>query len=169
MPLVSDGCAGGTNGSLAIPVLPGLKNAPKRRGGSGARRFHGSVGAAHRPPEETMETKTHDKTGIRPSQMRRVPVQFRPGPCERSTPQAFFDALHREFEFGLDVCATPENAKCARFYNREDDGLSQSWEGVCWCNPPYGEIPRWLAKAVASAREGATVVCLLPARTDSGW
>jgi site-specific DNA-methyltransferase (adenine-specific) len=37
-------------------------------------------------------------------------------------------------------------------------------------NPPYGrEITRWVAKAHDSARGGATVVCLLPARTDTAW
>jgi site-specific DNA-methyltransferase (adenine-specific) len=37
-------------------------------------------------------------------------------------------------------------------------------------NPPYGpEIRRWLAKAVDSADAGATVVSLLPAKTDTGW
>lgn len=33
-----------------------------------------------------------------------------------ATPQRFFDELNREFNFELDVCATPENAKCRRFY-----------------------------------------------------
>jgi len=37
-------------------------------------------------------------------------------------------------------------------------------------NPPYGrEIGKWVAKAHASAELGATVVALLPARTDTTW
>ncbi len=37
-------------------------------------------------------------------------------------------------------------------------------------NPPYGrEIGRWVKKAHDSAQEGATVICLLPARTDTKW
>ena len=40
-----------------------------------------------------------------------------------ATPQRFFDELNREFNFELDVCATPENAKCRRFYTKEQDGL----------------------------------------------
>jgi len=51
-----------------------------------------------------------------------------------------------------------------------DDGLEQDWTGVCWCNPPYGrEIEKWVKKAYISAIEGATVVMLLPARTDTRW
>ena len=37
-------------------------------------------------------------------------------------------------------------------------------------NPPYGrEIERWMRKALESAQQGATVVCLVPARTDTKW
>jgi phage N-6-adenine-methyltransferase len=87
------------------------------------------------------------------------------------TPQNTFDALAVEFgPFDLDVCATSENAKCQRYYTREDDGLAQSWEGVCWMNPPYGrEIKAWMRKAYEASRNGATVVCLVPARTDTAW
>lgn len=86
------------------------------------------------------------------------------------TPQDFFDKLDSEFHFNLDVCALPENAKCAAFYTPEMDGLSQPWYGNCWCNPPYGrQVGRWVAKAAQSAEAGATVVMLLPARTDTAW
>lgn len=87
-----------------------------------------------------------------------------------ATPQDFFDALHAEFGFELDVCASPENAKCPRYYTRADDGLAQPWKGVCWMNPPYGRgIGKWLRKAWESAQAGATVVCLVPARTCTAW
>ena len=54
------------------------------------------------------------------------------------TPIDFFEELDREFHFQTDVCALPENKKCAHYYSPEQDGLKQKWEGVCWCNPPYG-------------------------------
>ena len=84
-----------------------------------------------------------------------------------ATPQEFFDELNKEFAFTTDVCAIPENAKCERFFTPEMDGLKQEWNGVCWCNPPYGkEIGKWVKKASESA---CTVVGLLPARTDTKW
>ena len=87
-----------------------------------------------------------------------------------STPQTLFSALYEEFGFTLDVCANDENAKCLRYFTEAQDGLAQCWTGVCWCNPPYGrEIGRWVQKAHQSAEKGATVVCLLPARTDTAW
>lgn len=87
-----------------------------------------------------------------------------------ATPQDFFDELHDEFGFETDVCASVENAKCKRFFTKEDDGLAQVWSGVCWMNPPYGrEIGHWMWKALQSAKLGATIVCLVPSRTDTAW
>lgn len=87
-----------------------------------------------------------------------------------ATPQHLFDQLHAEFQFELDVCAIAENAKCERFFSPKEDGLKQEWTGVCWMNPPYGRvIGDWLKKAYESSLAGATVVCLLPARTDTRW
>jgi len=87
-----------------------------------------------------------------------------------ATPQEFFDKLNAEFNFTLDVCATDENTKCLSWFTKEHDGLCQEWKGVVWMNPPYGrEIGRWMEKANEAANEGATVVCLVPARTDTKW
>lgn len=88
-----------------------------------------------------------------------------------STPQDFFDRLNKVFRFDIDVCAIPDNAKCSVYYTPNKDGLKQDWFGTCWMNPPYGRyINKWIKKAYRSAKEnGATVVCLLPARVDTKW
>lgn len=97
-------------------------------------------------------------------------VHFSSATGEWETPQNLFDALNGEFHFDRDVCATAENAKCAAYYTKEDDGLAQPWPGVCWCNPPYGrEVGKWVEKASTEAAKGSTVVMLLPARTDTKW
>ena len=86
------------------------------------------------------------------------------------TPKDFFDELDKEFRFTLDVCALPENAKCDKYYTPDQDGLSQPWNGVCRCNPPYGRrIGLWVKKAYHESEIGNTVVMLLPARTDTKW
>ena len=37
-------------------------------------------------------------------------------------------------------------------------------------SPPYGrQIGRWIQKAYQAALAGATLVCLVPARTDTKW
>lgn len=94
-----------------------------------------------------------------------------------STPQDFFDKLDSEFHFTLDVAADETNHKCKRFFDKSVDGLSQPWHvserennEIVWCNPPYGrEIGKWIEKAYKESLEGATVVMLLPARTDTKW
>ena len=86
------------------------------------------------------------------------------------TPQDLFDKLDRQYGFTLDVCATVENRKCDYFFSKEQDGLSKVWTGRIWMNPPYGrEIGKWVKKAYETAKRGHTVVCLLPARTNTAW
>lgn len=88
-----------------------------------------------------------------------------------ATPPEVFDPLHREFNFTLDPCATPETAKCQKFYTESDDGLTKSWAGErVFMNPPYGrEVYAWTKKAREEAAAGVLVVGLLPASTDLAW
>lgn len=90
-----------------------------------------------------------------------------------ATPQDFFNALDAEFHFTLDPCASPENAKCERFYTPAEDGLIQDWAGeTCFVNPPYGrrDTRMWVRKCCEEAQKpGTTVVMLIPARTDTQW
>jgi phage N-6-adenine-methyltransferase len=91
---------------------------------------------------------------------------------EWATPKELFDRLNAEFRFTLDPCCTHENAKCEKHYTASEDGLSKSWANErVFMNPPYGrEIGKWMAKAHWASREhGATVVCLIPSRTDTNW
>jgi site-specific DNA-methyltransferase (adenine-specific) len=95
------------------------------------------------------------------------------GPSARTdwgTPQYLFDALNRQFHFTLDAAASADNAKCAKFYDREADGTVQSWKMErVWCNPPYGRqaIVPFVRKA--ATMEADLAVLLVPARTDTGW
>lgn len=56
-------------------------------------------------------------------------VMFSSKTDQWATPQSFFDKLNSEFNFDLDTCAIPENAKCDRYFTPQDDGLSQDWGG----------------------------------------
>lgn len=90
---------------------------------------------------------------------------------EWGTPPALFAELDAEFSFTLDPAATMENAKCAKFYTKEDDGLAQSWEGErVFLNPPYGtDAAKWIAKAYFESDRAEVIVALLPVRTDTKW
>ena len=91
---------------------------------------------------------------------------------EWETPQDFFDKLNKEFNFTLDPCATPQNAKCKKFYTIKEDGLKQNWQGeTVFCNPPYGRaIKDWVRKCYEESKKPSTiVVMLIPARTDTSY
>ena len=88
-------------------------------------------------------------------------AMFTSNTAEWATPQAFFDKLNDEFHFTLDPCATPQNAKCAHYFTKENDGLIQSWQGErVFCNPPYGrEIGKWVEKACNETTRGGGYTC----------
>lgn len=84
------------------------------------------------------------------------------------TPKHIFDALGIEFD--LDPCspALPAAAwvPASRRISLPDDGLSATWDGRVWLNPPYGrQIGQWVRRL---ARHGDGVA-LVFARTDTGW
>jgi len=71
-----------------------------------------------------------------------------------STPQAFFDALNTEFKFKVDLAASAENAKCAKWFgpgSRTEDALAVNW-------PAGGAL--WDSSQVATSAEGAS--CAMP-------
>jgi phage N-6-adenine-methyltransferase len=86
------------------------------------------------------------------------------------TPAWIFEALDREFGFSLDPCCDRENATCKKFFTAAENGLLRSWgTETVFMNPPHSQIKWWMRKAFMAAQEGALVVCLVPARTDTHW
>lgn len=87
------------------------------------------------------------------------------------TDPTLFAKLDARFGFTLDVAASHANAKCERYYTIDDDGLSQSWDGRVWCNPPYSQIGAWVEKAwLEWWNNSELTVMLLPAnRPEQGW
>jgi phage N-6-adenine-methyltransferase len=98
-----------------------------------------------------------------------------------ATPQTYFDSIKDQYNFVLDACASAANTKASAYYGLDHtdptrrDGLLCPWAqdaagGDVWMNPPYGRtIGEWMHKAAAESDKGVTVVCLVPARTDTAW
>ena len=100
----------------------------------------------------------------------RLNVHFSSQTPEWSTPDDLFGELNEIFHFDLDACASRANAKCQRFFTKEQDALTRRWRGTVWMNPPYGrEIAKFMRKAYEESLAGASVVCLVPSRTDTDW
>lgn len=98
-----------------------------------------------------------------------------------TTPKDFFDKVNKEFNFTLDAAAIKSSALVPNYLGPDHDYLwrrdaftvewvGASEGGAIWLNPPYGRtIKDWVRKADTVARGGGTVVCLVPARTDTSW
>jgi transcriptional regulator with XRE-family HTH domain len=76
--------------------------------------------------------------------------------------------------FDLDPCAATTNQKYARvkagvLLTMQDDGLNVSWFGKVFCNPPFSSLSRWIEKCAMEGQRGATVVALIPSRTDTAY
>lgn len=100
----------------------------------------------------------------------KLQVHFSSASAEWATPDDLFSELDAIFHFDLDACASPDNAKCSRYFTKEDDALQRRWSGTVWMNPPYGrEIQAFMRKAYDESCRGSTVVCLVPSRTDTSW
>ena len=89
------------------------------------------------------------------------------------TPKEMVEKLNPFFLWDLDACADRPNI-CSNYFSRDDNSLSRQWgPGLIYCNPPYSKkrgINLWIEKArKEGAKEGTTVVCLLPARTGTHW
>lgn len=95
------------------------------------------------------------------------------GRYDWETPHWLFEDLDREFAFEVDAASSAANAKCDRFWTKNDCGLSRSWEGLrVWCNPPYGlQTARWVKKARDETVSGScpVAVLLVPANTETFW
>ena len=91
---------------------------------------------------------------------------------EWETPQDLYDRLHAEFDFQIDLAASAENHKCARWWGKGDDALTQVWVAHAkrgWLNPPYSRTlcARFMQVAATERALGFLTVMLLPARTDT--
>jgi hypothetical protein len=81
------------------------------------------------------------------------------------TPKWVFDLLGLTFD--IDVAAPPGGVPwipCKKYYTQADDGLTQAWEGLVWCNPPFSNIEPWIDR-LNTHKNG---VALLP-HTKGSW
>lgn len=106
-----------------------------------------------------------------------MPVQ-KPGKSEQvvCTPKNFLKAVKNRFYlkegFAYDLAADADNTVAEQWFDEEADALVQDWhqiKGISWCNPPFGDLEPWVAKAVLEANKGADLLMLLPASVGSNW
>lgn len=105
-----------------------------------------------------------------------------PGKREQTilTPPCVVEALQQMWPEGIALDPCPEHAtfNCAQnipaedwlhYHQGEDDwrnGLLCPWRDRTYCNPPYGELKKWMEKSYA---EDVEHVMLVPVRTHRSW
>ena len=83
------------------------------------------------------------------------------------TPPLIVERVHRVRPIALDPCGSLDGSVGAtRTILPPDDGLSISWEGFTFVNPPYSRITPWVAHGLTFV--DADVLYLLPEST-ANW
>ena len=143
-----------------------------------------SVHAIRNIPSAVPKVTPRQSTKQRKENLRRTPHQHkkeqtvtgftheRPGEGETNewyTPKTFFTQLGEHITFDLDPCSPGvgvSHVPARRVFTKDDDGLTQQWEGLVFCNPPYGrEVGLWAEKCAAHGNSMALVF----ARVDTAW
>lgn len=98
-----------------------------------------------------------------------------------TTPKDVFALLNKEFNFTLDAAALKTSAVVPSYFGPDHldisrrDALVCDWKetsggGWIFLNPPYGRaIKNFMRKAYDECLNGAKIVALVPARTDTAW
>ena len=100
------------------------------------------------------------------------------GNNERYTPEYIIYLAHQTMD-GIDVdpasceIANRELVKATQFFDKEDDGLSQEWNGRVWLNPPYqrGLIEAFIDKLILEYQSKRTkeAIVLTHNASETRW
>lgn len=100
------------------------------------------------------------------------PIDLRKG--KWATPDWLYHPLNELLRFDLDAAASPDNARCRKYFTREDNALERPWKArSVWCNPPYGQDPGtdvWVEHGRNWAqRLNNRVTMLVPVKAETAW
>lgn len=114
-------------------------------------------------PEETAKARTH--------------VVHNSGENEWYTPLVFLDAAREVLgKIDLDPAScevAQKNVKAKQFYSVDDDGLTKTWKGSVYMNPPYSKdlCSKFVTKLLDSLNEGTvtSAIILVNNATETAW
>lgn len=94
------------------------------------------------------------------------------------TPAEYIEAARRVLPGGIDLdpasCQEANRVvKARQFFSKDDDGLSRTWHGSVWLNPPYSSplIQHFIDKLIAEYEQCnvSAAIVLVNNCTDTGW
>lgn len=109
--------------------------------------------------------------------------------------EEIYDPLDEQFNFAFDLAADDENFLADLYLTEKENALSFEWtidsliercklntqdctskgngyhgyHNTAWCNPPYNDLDPWIEQMLKGAKNGITIVALLPNNTDRPW
>jgi len=93
-----------------------------------------------------------------------------------ATPKDFREAVIEKFGMpDIDLAGSSSNYFCKHAYDcftEKENSLTRHWhhlDGLCWLNPPFGNIEPWAAKCREENEKGARILFLVPASVGSFW
>ena len=110
--------------------------------------------------------------------MSNMALHFSSASPEHYTPRVIIDRVLRCWPAGIDLdpCSNAHgddaNVPARIHYTKDDGGLSRSWRGRVYMNPPYGRaIREWVGTLVFEYEHGDVreAIALLPGRIDTRW
>jgi phage N-6-adenine-methyltransferase len=97
------------------------------------------------------------------------------GPDDWLTPLPYIDAARAALG---DIDTDPASCdfaqskiKAAQFFTKENDGLTHSWSGRVFLNPPFSRVPDFLGKLLSEieAERVTAAIMLTNSNTDAAW
>ena len=89
---------------------------------------------------------------------------------EWQTPDNIFQPLNNEFHFQIDLAGSQINKRCERVFTKTDDTFKQNWQGICWLNPEFKTVKKWVKKAYEDSEKfNSTIVVLVLSKTNTNW
>jgi ParB family transcriptional regulator, chromosome partitioning protein len=105
----------------------------------------------------------------------KIPHAAGGGSVEWYTPRSYLERARQVMgDFDLDPASSAvaqEQVRAKSYFTVGDDGLSQPWNGRVWCNPPYCEAGKFVAKLIDEFSAGriSQAVLLVNSYTDTRW
>lgn len=100
--------------------------------------------------------------------------KYNSGRDDYMTPPDIYEPILKLFDrdkFDIDVCCTKRNIPANIHYTKNENGLLQTWSGLCFCNPPWNKTPQWIKKGFQESINPDTHICyVIPSnRFETGY